>query len=81
MTDVIDINQKKKVVDPVLVDMIKELLESAESGDLKSLIFVDSYQDGSVGESCYGLISEVCIAKLYNLQLNLGLQMNGIVLE
>ena len=44
----------KSKVDQETIDTLKSLLKSAESGDLMSVMFVDSYHNGEVGNGWSG---------------------------
>lgn len=62
-------------VDDETVTQLKELLKSAESGDLKSLIFVDKYKDGKVGHGWAGKPDKSMIGELEDVKFNIFSQM------
>jgi len=52
MKEVTGINQNQ--ADEQTIATLKDLLEKAESGELRSLIFIDKYRDGKVGHGWSG---------------------------
>lgn len=55
-------------VDQQTVETLEGLLSSAKAGQLKSLMFVDQYQDGTVGSGWAGSPSMRMIADLRSLE-------------
>ncbi len=73
MEQVKSINSTK--VDQQTIDALKELLEKAESGELRSVIFVDKYQNGAVGHGWSGQPDKQMIGELEDVKFNLFSQM------
>jgi len=73
MDKVIGINSKK--VDQQTVELLRELLEKAESGDLQSILFVDSYRDGTCGAGWAGYPDHAMIGKIEELKFEIFAQM------
>ena len=57
-------------VDQQTIDTLRELLTKAESGELRSLIYVDGYRDGSVGNGWSGQPNMLMIGNLEDIKFN-----------
>ena len=57
-------------VDQQTVDTLKALLSKAESGELISLIYVDRYRDGTVGNGWAGQPNMLMIGHLEDIKFN-----------
>ena len=57
-------------VDSQTVEQLKELLLQAESGELKSIIFIDEHKDGKVGHGWSGQPSTRMIGEIENVKFN-----------
>lgn len=62
-------------VDEQTVEMLEELLASAKSGELRSLIFVDRYKDGKVGHGWCGQPDKRMVGELEDIKFNIFSQM------
>ena len=57
-------------VDHQTVNQLKELLSLAESGELKSIIFIDEHKDGRVGHGWAGQPNIRMIGEMENVKFN-----------
>ena len=62
-------------VDNETVTQLEELLKSAKTGDLKSLIFIDKYKDGKVGHGWAGRPDKSMIGEMEDVKFNIFSQM------
>jgi hypothetical protein len=69
MEPVKSINSTK--VDQQTIDTLKELLAKAETGDLRSILFVDKYQNGEVGSGWAGRPDKDMIGEIEDLKFNI----------
>ena len=79
MEQVKSINSTK--VDQQTIDALKELLGKAETGELRSVMFVDKYQNGEVGNGWAGQPDLRMIGEMENLKFNFFSQMYFPVAE
>jgi hypothetical protein len=63
------------------VSIVEDLLEKAKSGELKSLVFVDEYQDGSAGHGWAGTPSKKMIGELEEVKFCIFSQMYFPIME
>ena len=66
---------KKNEVDAQIVETLEGLLEKAKNGELKSILFVDSYVDGKIGMGWAGRPDLVMIGKIEELKFDFFSQM------
>ena len=64
-----------KQADPQTVGLLKELLAKAESGELKSIMYVDSYRDGTIGNGWSGEPDMLMMANLDEIKFKFFMQM------
>jgi len=57
-------------VDQQTIDTLKYLLNKAESGELRSIFFVDKYRNGEVGSGWAGQPDKHMIGELEDLKFN-----------
>ena len=74
-------NINKVKVDNLTVETLEELLEKAKSGELKSIMFVDSYRDGTVGHGWAGTPDHKMIGKLREVEFDFFSQMYFPMIE
>lgn len=72
MKEVKNINDA--AVDQQTIDTLKELLVEAEKGNLRSIIFVDKYNNGQVGSGWSGQPNKTMIGELEMIKQNYLLQ-------
>jgi hypothetical protein len=58
-------------VDQQTIDTLKELLGKAETGELRSVMFVDKYQDGKCGHGWSGKPDMHMVGEFENLKFDL----------
>ena len=61
---------KKNKVDERTVETLKELLEKAETGELVSMLFIDSYRDGGIGMGWAGRPDLKMVGKIEELKFD-----------
>ena len=66
---------KKSKVDEDLVNVLKELLSKAESGEMNSMLFVDGYTDNKVGMGWAGRPTRAMIGQIEELKFDYFSQM------
>ena len=60
----------KPKADEQTIELLEKLLERAKSGDLQSIIFIDSYQGGLVGHGWAGKPDKSMIGEMEDLKFN-----------
>ena len=68
-------------VDQQTIDTLTELLDKAKSGELRSIIYVDGYRDGTAGSGWAGRPSFSMIGQLEDVKFNFFSQMYFPVTE
>jgi len=68
MKDVSGIYQSK--VDTQTIDVLEDLLAKAKTGELRSLMFIDGYRDGTVGSGWAGTPTKSMIGEIEDLKFN-----------
>lgn len=69
------VNINKKPVDNQTVETLEELLKEAKNGNLHSIIYVDSYNDGRVGSGWTLPPNVKMLGELELLKINLSMAM------
>ena len=58
-------------VDQQTIDTLKDLLDKAVSGELRSIMYVDKYRDGKCGHGWAGQPDMQMIGELENVKFNI----------
>ena len=68
-------NLNESIVDNQTIDTLKDLLASAEKGEITSICFIDGYRDGKAGHGWAGRPTSAMIGELENLKFSYFSQM------
>ena len=66
-------NVQLRNADKETVNVLKELLESAEKGDLRSIVFIDKYHNNKVGSGWCGAPDERMLGELRLVETDLSI--------
>lgn len=63
--------EKFNKVDQATIDTLKDLLSKAESGELRSLMFVEAYKNGDCGHGWAGQPDMQMIGEIENMKFDM----------